>query len=305
MVLHIPRETESRMPRILDRAGPLPAAHPEDGEPVRPGRIYVAPPDHHLMLERDRVRLSRGPRENHHRPAVDPLFRSAAAAYGPRVIGVVLTGALDDGTAGLKAISRLGGLAVVQEPDEALFPSMPQSALAHVEAAHRLPLAEIGGLLARETARSGTFSGAGGGPSGNSEDENGGIRVPDDVNTELAAIRGEQPSQQDLDRLGEAVPISCPECRGPLWEIRDGDLLRYRCRVGHAFTTETMLEEQSETLEDALYAALNALEERTELYARLELRSRTAGQTVSAQRFAERSAEVREQAGVIRRTLGL
>jgi two-component system chemotaxis response regulator CheB len=149
VVLHLPAESSSALPTILSRAGYLPAVHPEDCSPIVPGTIYVAPPDYHLMVERDMVRVGRGPRENRHRPAIDPLFRSAALAYGPRVTGVILTGALDDGTAGLLAIKRHGGIALVQDPHEALFAGMPRSALMHVQVDYVLPLVDIGRQLAQ------------------------------------------------------------------------------------------------------------------------------------------------------------
>ena len=156
VVLHIPPDGASALPHILAAAGQLPAAHPRDGDPIEHGRIYVAPPDHHLLVEEGRVRVTRGPRENRYRPAVDPLFRSAARAYGSRVIGVVLSGMLDDGSAGMIAIASRGGIGVVQEPQDALFPGMPQSAIKNDSPAHIVPVAEIGPLLdrlAREPAR--------------------------------------------------------------------------------------------------------------------------------------------------------
>ncbi len=151
LVLHIPAQSPSLLPEILSRSGPLRALHPTNGEVIQHGLIYVAPPDHHLLLEDGFVRVVRGPRENRHRPAIDPLFRSAARAYGSRVVGVILTGSLDDGTAGLLAIKRRGGVAIVQDPDDALYSSMPRSALAHVDVDHVLVLSEIGPVLARLT----------------------------------------------------------------------------------------------------------------------------------------------------------
>jgi two-component system chemotaxis response regulator CheB len=148
VVLHIPAQTPSLLPDILNRAGPLHALHPPDNTEIKHGHIYIAPPDHHLLIAQGHVHIARGPRESRHRPAVDPLFRSAAIAYGPRVIGVVLTGALDDGTAGLLAIKQRGGIAVVQDPQDALYPGMPQSAVDHVQVDYCVPLADMGALLA-------------------------------------------------------------------------------------------------------------------------------------------------------------
>ena len=147
VVLHVGAH-RSVLPRLLSQRGPLPACHPGDGDLIRPGRIYVAPPDQHLLVEPGCVRLARGPRENWARPAVDPLFRSAARAYGPHVVGVILTGGLNDGTAGLFEVKRHGGVAVVQDPGDALSPGMPQSALRHVAVDHCLPLPAIPALLA-------------------------------------------------------------------------------------------------------------------------------------------------------------
>ena len=149
VALHLAPGVTSILPEILARAGRLPAVHPKDGEAYEKGKIYVAPPDHHLLVREGHLRLTRGARENLHRPAIDPLFRSAALAHGPRVIGVVLTGSLDDGTAGLSAVKRCGGTAVVQDPSDASHPSMPAAALKNVAVDHSVPLSEMAALLAR------------------------------------------------------------------------------------------------------------------------------------------------------------
>jgi two-component system chemotaxis response regulator CheB len=203
VVLHMSREGSGLLAPLIDRAGPLRAVQPSDGDRLEKGRIVVARPDHHLVLQDGHVRVMRGPKENRARPAVDPLFRSAALAYGPRVVGVVLTGSLDDGAAGLAAIKRRGGLAVVQDPRDALFPSMPRSALHAVRADHVVPVSEMAALLARAAA-----SPAGSGPG------------PDDetLRVEVAMSAGEP---EDIDKLGAQSPYSCPECGGVLNPVED------------------------------------------------------------------------------------
>lgn len=290
VVIHFPEGAPSMLPRILERAGPLPASHPEDGEEIRTGHIYVAPPDFHLLVEPGRVRLTRGPRENLHRPAVDALFRSAAVAYGPRVIGVVLTGARNDGTAGLVAVKRRGGVAVVQDPETAMFSSMPGSALDYVKADHVVPLEKMASLLsrlARETRR-----------------EFSEVRpVPEDMEMEVGVARGDGGSPENVRKFGTPSPFSCPECHGPLWEIREGDLARFRCRVGHAFTPESVLAEQSGAVEEALYIALNTLQENKTMSERLAASARGRGQQHAAARFEKRAREAQQKADVIRRVL--
>jgi two-component system chemotaxis response regulator CheB len=275
------------LPGILDRSGPLPAHACKDGEPIRPGRIHVARPDLHLLIEDRRVRTTRGPRENRHRPAVDTLFRSAAVAYGPRVVGVILTGALNDGTAGLAAVKRRGGVAIVQDPDDALFAGMPESALEHVEVDHRLPLSRIPPLLDRIVRQ---------------EAERGGA-VPEDMELEAKMARIDPSTPTNVARLGTPSAFTCPECAGPLWEMEERDLLRFRCRVGHAYTAESMLSEKTEALEAALWAALNTLEEGVDMSRRLAEESRARGHEHAAARFEDRARRTQEQAQLIRQAL--
>lgn len=288
VVLHIPAESPSFLPGILSRAGPLEAVQAVDSTAIEHRCIYVAAPDHHLLVERGHVRIVRGPKENRHRPAVDPLFRSAAQAYGPRVVGVVLTGALDDGTAGLIAVKRRGGIAVVQDPDEAMYPSMPFSALANAEVDYRLPLAGIGPLLAR-LAREGV--------------EEAGYPLSKDMEMEMKLTEMDLDTLYNGERAGRPSAFSCPECGGVLWELEDGDLLRFRCRVGHAFSVESMLDEQSEVLEEALWAALKTLEENMSLSRRLADQARKRSHDLVADRFEEKVWEAERHATVIRQLL--
>ncbi len=288
VVLHIPPQSSSMLPVILDRSGPLPAQHAQDGLPIECGQIYVAPPDHHLIVERDRVRVVRGPRENRHRPAVDVLFRSAAWEYGPHVVGVVLTGTLDDGTAGLLAIKQRGGTAIVQHPDDALYPSMPRSALAHVDVDYSVPLREIGPLLATLVQQSIAQE----------------VPAQGEIMEQEVNIAKQNGGAARIDPVvGQPSAFSCPECGGVLHEIHDGEFARFRCRVGHAFTAETMLAEQSEALEMALWTALNTLEESISLNKRMAQQAQERGQTWLAQRFNSKRHQAEQRVESIRQVL--
>jgi two-component system, chemotaxis family, protein-glutamate methylesterase/glutaminase len=285
IVLHLPATGTSALPEILHRHGPLPAARVKDGEPIQPGRIYVAPPDHHVLLRTGHVHLSRGPREHGHRPAIDPLFRSAAREYSTRVIGLVLSGALDDGTAGLLAIKSRGGIAVVQDPADALYPGMPSNALEHVPVDHVLPAASVGELLARLIADS---------TERPSEPPPTGMQVAVEMEGfSLEAFEGNHP--------GRPSGFSCPDCNGVLWQFRDGGgLERFRCRVGHAWSPESLLTQQSEALEAALWVALRSLEERAALARRLAEPARNRGHSITATRFEEQAAEAQQAARLVR-----
>ena len=287
VVLHLPPTGISALPEILLRHGPLPAAHVKDGEPIRPGRIYVGPPDHHVLLRTGHVHLSRGPRENGHRPAIDPLFRSAAREYATRVIGLVLSGALDDGTAGLLGIKSRGGIAVVQDPADALYPGMPSNALEHVPVDHVLAAASMGKLLARLLADAAEPP---------SEPAPTGMQVEVEMEGfSLEAFEDNHP--------GRPSGFSCPDCNGVLWQIRDGRLERYRCRVGHAWSPESLLTQQSEALEAALWVALRSLEERAALARRLAEPARNRGHSITATRFEEQAAEAQQAARLVRNLL--
>lgn len=329
VVLHIPSTAPSVLPRILGRVTRLVCVSAYDRAPIRPGMVYVAPPDEHLVLEQGEVRLVRGPRENNHRPAVDPLFRSAARAYGPRVAGVVLSGNLDDGTRGLIEIKAHGGVAVVQNPEDALFPGMPTSAIEHVRVDHVLPCREVGRLLVtlagerdREAALarfpepadfaeiSVMHDGTEGRPSDLTGDEGPEVGGQNGANGEQAAehLAGLDTGVGVVDggarineRLGGVLSgYTCPECRGSLWEMREGELVRYRCRVGHAYTESGLVEHKGRAVEDALWTALTALEESASIAARVADRATEGGRDRSAAQFRER-AEMLERRGAVLR----
>lgn len=288
VVVHFPPHSTSVLPRIITRRGGMTAMHPGDGAAIELGCVYVAPPDRHLLVENGFVRLVRGPRENGARPAVDPLFRSAARAYGARVIGVVLTGNLDDGTVGLISIKSSGGLAVVQDPDDALYAGMPSSALRHVAADHVAPLADIPALLVRRVGEVVEQKGAG--------------PVARQQNTEVGISEMDRASLES-ERAGVPSGYVCPECSGSLWEADEGGLPRFRCRVGHAYSFESLLAEQGSAMDAALWAAYRALEERAALTARMGARMQERGQASLALRYAEQTQEALQRAELIRRVL--
>ena len=277
------------MPRILARAGAVPAVHAADGETIVPGRIYVAPPDVHLLFEGNTIRLVRGPRENGNRPAVDPMFRSAAIAFGPRVIGVVLSGNLDDGTAGLAAIKRRGGIAIAQDPEDALFPSMPQSAIRDVAVDHVVAVRQLVPLLAELIEK---------------PIVEGDRPVSSDDATENELSAGNLDAIEQPERHpGHVSPYSCPDCGGVLWELKDGELMRFRCRVGHAWTSDALVGRQTDTFDEALWTALRALEENAALSRQLAARHRKRGMERLAERMDEQASLVQARADLIRRAL--
>jgi two-component system chemotaxis response regulator CheB len=279
VVLHVPAFSPSHLPAILVRAGALEARHARDREELVPGRIYIAPPDFHLLAMRDHVRIVRGPHENNARPAIDPLFRSVALAFGRRAIAVVLTGTLDDGAAGVVAVSSRGGTVVVQDPAEALYAAMPANAIAADTPDYVATVDEIASLvdrLARETRVD----------EGGEEMDDEELRLEQSFAAfDFEAVQGSTP--------GEPAPFACPTCGGTLWEASDDAMLRFRCRVGHAFGAETLLHSQGQRVEEALWTALRALEERRALALRVAARLRSTGLARRAERY-ERSAEEAE-----------
>jgi len=221
----------------------------KDGESIKPGRIYIAPPDNHLLVKKNKVLVTKGARENRNRPGIDPLFRSAAVTHTSRVIGVVLTGMLDDGTAGLIAIRKCGGITVVQDPKDASYPGMPQSALNNLKVDHCVPIREMGRLLETLTK----------------ERPGKSTPIPQDIRTEAEIAERVLSDVAGVDTLGSQVPYNCPNCGGVLWEMDSPDVPRYRCHTGHSFTLPALLESQSEKIEETLWISLRMFEERKNL----------------------------------------
>jgi two-component system, chemotaxis family, protein-glutamate methylesterase/glutaminase len=291
VVLHMPSAADSRLAEILSRAGPVPAAPAEHGSPLEPGRIVVAPRDRHLVLSGDRTFLVDGPRENGFRPGIDPLFRSAARSLGPRAIGVILSGTMDDGAAGLAAIQSFGGATIVQDPEDALAAGMPQSAIDTITPDHVAPATSIGRLLdklarnERPPQRRQT---------GRGRDTKGRPRpAPRDLT--LVA--------DPMELLPYGVDLACPECGGALQEVVVGPMSRFRCRTGHVYSPRSLLDIKGSELEGALWAAVRALEEEATVAGRLAARSKDMGADSAARRFETRQGDAAERADIVRQAI--
>lgn len=288
ITLHISAHSPSILTKILSRFGKLKACNPINGQAIERGKIYVAPPDHHLLVKKGHVHISRGAKENGHRPAADTMFRTAAQAYGRRVVGVVLSGNLDDGTAGLNAIKRQGGIAIVQNPEEAMFSGMPRSAVENVEVDEVLSLADIPTALVHWV---------------NELVEEAVEPVSREMHVEVGMAELDLDALQEPNRPGQPSGFACPDCGGSLWEIQEDDLWRFRCRVGHAWSADSLLAQQSDSLEEALWVALRALEESAALSLRLAKRARDRNQPRIAARFEEEVKEAQQRAAIIQDVL--
>jgi two-component system, chemotaxis family, protein-glutamate methylesterase/glutaminase len=287
IVLHRPSDTPNLLGGILQSVSVLPVLDGVDGEAIMPGHIYVAAPDRHLLIEQGRVRLTRGPKENRFRPAIDPLFRSAAASYGPRVIGVVLTGTLDDGTAGLWAIKDRGGIAIVQDPQEAMYPSMPQSAMENVAVDYCLPIHEIAATLATLSTQPVT----------------GGAAVSEPLEIETRIALEDNALEAGVMKLGTPSPFTCPECHGTLLQIQDGQIIRFRCHTGHAYSLNSLLEDVTEAVEQNLWNTVRVMDEHLLLLQRIREHVRERDDTTTAARIGRHMHAIRERTQLVRKAL--
>jgi two-component system chemotaxis response regulator CheB len=287
VTLHVLPTGTSVLPQILGRAGPLPAVRARHGEPLERGRIYVAPPNYHLLVWDGQIQLSGGPRENGHRPGIDPMFRSAARNYGRRVIGVVLSGTLDDGSAGLGVIKRCRGTTIAQDPADSLYAGMPQSAIDHGVVDHVLAAGEMADCICGLVDEPLPAEPHTGGEAALPRDW-----VAPEVVIDLAGDRDDGDVQ--------ATGLTCPECGGALWAHEEGYLLRFRCREGHAYSTQSMQIEQGRVLESALWRALRGLEEQVDLFERLARRSSASSTAI---RFQKRADDASHHANAIRNTI--
>lgn len=290
VVLHVSSSGTSVLAQILERSGPLPATFASDGDELQRGQIFVAPADRHMLVHDGRIRLTQGPRENGSRPAIDPLFRSAARAANGRTIGVVLSGLLDDGAAGLRFIKQFGGASVVQDPEDSLFPNMPRAALALTEADRVAAAADIGRALCELVEI----------PAGQPRRDAREAVASDQSSDGTDRVELEDPSDTAALLEGPPSSLTCPECGGALWEQDAGGIVRFACHVGHAYSLASLLEEQGRSLEGTLWSAVRALEERADMHRRLARRSASG----RAEVYRERATEAESQARSLREMLG-
>ncbi len=287
IVQHIPAHSPSFLPDILNRLGGVHAHHPEDGDMIEPGKIYIAPPDRHLLIEKDRVVVRKGPKENRFRPSIDALFRSAAYEYGNRVIGVILSGLLDDGTSGLWSVKRLGGIAIVQEPEEAEYPDMPLSAKENVEVDFALPISKISKILSFLTQETVADK------HEISKEELDRIKLEVEIATKDDAF------ERGVMNKGELTPFTCPSCHGVLVRIEEGEIIRFRCHTGHAYTASALLADVTTSAEEILWQAMRGLEEITMLLEKIGSHYKERGNATTAELFFSKAREHKERARVV------
>jgi two-component system, chemotaxis family, protein-glutamate methylesterase/glutaminase len=290
--MHLPANHKSYLPEILSNTGPLPALHPEDNTKIEAGLIYVAPPDHHLLIDAGSVAVKRGPKENGFRPSIDALFRSAAYTYGPGAIGVVLSGALHDGTSGLWSIKRLGGIAIVQAPEQARYPSMPRSALEYIDADYKLHSTEIGPLLTQLTQEQPAQAEMAG--NGTEED----IRRLA-IETQLAA--GVNLPEKTVLALGPLTQFTCPECKGSLVKITEGGLSRFRCHTGHGFSADALVDDLMKAIDEQLWQTIRGFQEATMLLEHIGGHLQENGGSAQADVFLAKARELNQQASRLQR----
>lgn len=287
IVLHIPAYSESRLPTILSMAGPLPALHPRDGDIIEPGKIYVATNDHHLILEKNKIIVRRGPKENRFRPSIDALFRSAAFVYGSRVIGIILSGMLNDGVSGLWTIQQHGGVTIIQDPDDAEQSQLPENAQEYVDADYIVPALDmaplIAGLIKEPAPKRNKFT----------------PKQLDLLKMEIIIATKDNAFEMGIMNMGEYTPFTCPQCHGALVRLEEGKMIRYRCHTGHAYTASSLLAELSETVESQLWMSMRGLEEMNMLLKHIGDHYKKLGNNKAASLFQGKAKESADRAQII------
>jgi two-component system chemotaxis response regulator CheB len=287
IVWHMSPDVLGVLPQVLNKQNTILAAHAYDNEEIKPNRIYVAPPDHHLLVEEGKVRVTRGPKENRFRPAVDPLFRSAAYAYGNRVIGVILSGALDDGTAGLWTVKHYGGIAIVQDPMDAEVPSMPQNAMREVDIDYCVGVSELPQLLVRLSNEPIT--------------ENADVMKDEQTKKEIEIAAEENALDRQILQFGDFSPYACPECHGVLSKLQNGNIIRYRCHTGHAYSPDALIASITEGIEDSLYSAMRGMDESIIFLNQVGDQYSEANQPQLAALYFQKAKEAYERSKLVRK----
>ncbi|MBZ9936974.1 chemotaxis protein CheB [Mesorhizobium sp. BR1-1-16] len=285
LVVHIGSRGANRLPEILGSASRLPVSTAIDGQILERGHVYVAPAGHHLLVMDDTIRFGRGPRENLARPAADALLRSVAVSFGPRAIGVILSGLLNDGAAGLSAIAQCGGATAVQNPSDSRASDMPLGALAAVDVDYRGTSAELAEVLVELAG----------------QDVEPAFEVPPELELEVRIALGRRSDSSTTSEIGDVAPISCPSCGGVMSQMRTGPPLRFRCQVGHAFTAEVLAEEQEDSVDEAIRVAMRIIEERVVLLDKMAADASRAGRRFSAEDLGDRTDELRARAATLRK----
>lgn len=278
--------TGDALVNVLNGTSGLKCAHAHDKQSFKKGNIYLAPPDQHMLIVKGKILITKGARENRSRPAIDPLFRSAAVAYGNRVIGIILTGYLDDGTSGMMAIKRCGGVCIAQDPDDASYPDMPLSVITNVGVDYCLPVAQMGALLSDLVSRELPES----------------RQVPEDIVIEAKIAQRVLSDLPSVEALGEQVPYNCPDCGGVLWQMGEGKSLRYRCHTGHAFTSSALLAQQTVKIEETLWVALRMFEERQNLLVTMNKKEGNKASSSTSQRARDSQVHIERIRAMLKAT---
>jgi two-component system, chemotaxis family, protein-glutamate methylesterase/glutaminase len=287
VVLHISPNSPSQLPQIITRSGYLKAIHPRDDQVIEQGIIYVAPPNYHMLVEDDHILVKKGPKENRFRPSIDALFRSAAYNYKTRVIGVILSGMLDDGTSGMWSVKRMGGLGIIQAPEDALCSSMPINVMEYVKVDYSVPVTQIGYLIKQLTNK----------PAPDKPELD-----PAEIKrleTEIKIAAQKNAFEIGLQYLGNPTLLTCPECNGSLVQFKEGSIIRYRCHTGHAFTQDSFMANASKAIEEKLWQAVRSLEELVIILEEMAKHYEQMNMPAKAQQFYTKAQETRKRASCI------
>jgi two-component system chemotaxis response regulator CheB len=278
IVLHMSKASSAEViQHHLSKHAKYTCTIPHDDEEIKPGHIYLAPPDLHMLVKKDVIRLVKSPHENRWRPSIDALFRSAAVAYDSATIGIILSGMLNDGTSGMLAIKRCGGVCIVQEPVEAEFPDMPESVINNVDVDYRVPVADAGYILADLYTKPVYKN----------------VQIPEDIRIEFEITERMAGTLEEMAKIGNHSNQVCPDCGGGLWQIKNEPVPRFRCHTGHVYTEDILLEKQSEALEESVWVSIRMLEERRNMLINISKRYNGNGPSQLQQEQLQKAEEIK------------